>query len=123
MKSQRSGMSLMEVVVSCTLLAILLPLLFNLFPSSLRALKRSGVQQTEASIAAYRMDEAALLPHLAASTVALPDVVLDGRKYSIYRSFYALDPDIYRLDAAVTVQTEGYPGYTVQSRFGRDSAP
>lgn len=114
-------MSLMEVVVSCTLLAILLPLLFNLFPSSLRALKRSGVQQTEASIAAYRMDEAAVLTRVAGPPVTLPDVVLDGRIYHVSRGYTAVDA--YRLDAFVTVKTDNYVPYTVQSRFLQGDAP
>ncbi|CAN0434424.1 unnamed protein product [Phaeothamnion confervicola] len=111
----------MEVVVSCTLLAILLPLLFNLFPSSLRALKRSGVQQAEATLAAYRMDEAALLVRSAVPSISLPDVVLDGRLYHLSRTCTAVDA--YRLDVAVTVKTDNYQPFTVQSRFLVGNSP
>ncbi|MBS2034524.1 hypothetical protein JST97_06040 [bacterium] len=96
----RRALSLMEVVVAFGLLATVLPLLLNLFPTSLATLRRSGHLQTATSMAIYRLDECSRLnprPGIDLSeTFSLGD-----QRFQVVREFYSLDAQ--RLEVTVSV--------------------
>lgn len=108
------GASLLEVVVTVTLLAVVIPLLFSLFPSSLRALSHSEVLQEAVALATYRVDEAALVcrgPGLDLRERRS----LEGRTFEVAREFYRLDE--YRMDVTVSVTTAGEKPVVLHSRI------
>jgi type II secretory pathway pseudopilin PulG len=115
LRAMRRGYSFLEVVVACSILAVVLPLLFNLFPASLRAMKRSGQLQQAVTLAEYRVDEAALLPHPGGATDLNQSVTLDGRQYQVTRTYTAID--IYRTDMTVTVTSPGMVPLVLQTRY------
>lgn len=96
----RRAASLMEVVVALGLLSVVIPLIFNLLPSSMLSLRRAERLQVATTLAAYRMDEVALV----APTTAGVDVdeihSLPPQKYRLVREFYLVDA--YRMDVVVS---------------------
>lgn len=96
----RRAVSLLEVVVALGLMAVVIPLLLNLLPSSMMSLRRAERLQVATTLAAYRMDEVNLLNP--APGVDLNEIVtLSSRRYQVVREFYIVDGD--RLDVVVTV--------------------
>jgi prepilin-type N-terminal cleavage/methylation domain-containing protein len=114
----RRGLSLLEVVVAVSLIALVIPLLLGLFPSALKSLRRAEFLQAAATLATYRMDEANLLERAPGQDL---NVVVDlaPHRYRIVREFYALDA--YRLDCVVQVSEEGsgLAPVRLESRFPR----
>jgi type II secretory pathway pseudopilin PulG len=111
---KRQGFSLLEMVVACSLMALVLPLLFNLFPTSLRAMRRSETLQQAVTLATYRMDEAAVTSHVVGVDLN-QNVTLGSSVYQVTREYYNVDA--YRMDMQVTVQSEGMTPLQMQTRF------
>jgi type II secretory pathway pseudopilin PulG len=108
----------MEVVVALGLLSVILPLIFNLLPGSMRSLRRAERLQVATTLAAYRMDELALVPQ--APGVNLDEVVsVAPDRYRIAREYYATDA--YRMDVVVTcvLLDSGLPPIRLATRLVR----
>ena len=112
----RRALSLIEVVVALGLVAVILPLLLSLFPTSLASLRQSERLQVATTLAAYRLDEACLL--LPNPGVDLDETVTVGKqRYRVVREYYALDP--MRLEAVVTVTLDDNRPDRLATRLGK----
>lgn len=101
----RRAIGLMEVVVALGLLATVLPLLLNLFPSSLATMRRSEHLQTATGLAIYRLDECRLLKKLRPGVDLDETVALGEQSFRLVREFYELDA--MRLEVTVSVLVVG----------------
>ena len=118
----KRGASLLEVVIALGLLAIIIPLIFNLLPSSMLSLRRAERLQVATTLASYRMDEVALIEPQPGRD--LDEVVtLPPHRYHLAREFYALD--IYRLDVVVSCELvdSGLPPVRLATRLLRSEGP
>ena len=118
----RRGASLLEVIIALGLLAIIIPLILNLLPSSMLSLRRAERLQVATTLASYRIDEVAYLRPEAGRDL---DVVVDlpPNHYRVVREFYALD--IYRLDVVVSCELvdSGLPPVRLATRLLRSELP
>ncbi len=116
--SPRSALSLIEVVVAAGILAVILPLVLSLFPTTLSGLRSSERMQAATTLAAYRLDEASLSRHTPG--VDLHETVqLGPHRYRVVREYYALDA--LRLEAVVQVTCEesSLPPISLATRLAR----
>jgi len=118
----RRGVSLLEVVVALGLLAIVIPLLFNLLPSSILSLRRAERLQVATTLAAYRMDELSLM--IPQAGVDVNEVIsVPPHRYRVVREFYA--NDIYRMDVVVLCELldSQLPPIRLATRLRRGDLP
>lgn len=118
----KRGASLLEVVVALGLLAVIIPLIFNLLPSSMMALRRAERLQVATTLASYRMDELGRFNPVAGVDVD-EVVVLPPQKYRLVREFYNVDA--YRMDVVVSchlVDTD-LPPVRLATRLVRSGDP
>jgi hypothetical protein len=99
----RRGLSLVEIIVATGLLAVGIPLLLNLLPTSFLSVRKSEVIQQATSMAIYRLDEVPFLTPRAG--VDLNEVQRVGlRDFRVIREFYQLDS--YRWDVVIQCSCE-----------------
>lgn len=85
----KRGHSLLEMVVAAGILALALPLILNLLPTSFFALRKAENIQIATSLAIYQLDEARYLtPRLGAE---VETVAVGGHDYQVAREFYRVD--------------------------------
>lgn len=85
----KRGHSLLEMVVAAGILAMALPLVLNLLPTSFFALRKAENIQIATSLAIYQLDEARYIaprPGAEAETVTV-----GGQIYRLTREFYRVD--------------------------------
>jgi hypothetical protein len=105
----------MEAVVALSLLALLVPLLANLFPAALRAGRRAHRLQVATNLAAYRLDEACL--QLPAPGVDLRQrLVLENQTFVVVRETYRLDPSRYEVSVSVSLENSGLAPVVLSTR-------
>jgi len=100
------GYTLFEVVIGFGLIAICLPLFFNLVPLSLKALRDSERLRMCSSIAQRYLEEAYFLPLTAGLDVST-SLEVQGEKYAVVREIYHVDAA--RRDVVVQVWAERQP--------------
>jgi hypothetical protein len=108
------------MVIALGLIAVCIPLFFNLVPLSLKALRDSERLRICASIAQGYLEEcyyASLQPGVDVST----SVTVEGEAYQVVREIYALDAS--RLDVVVQVWWARQPDrpYRLASRVASQS--
>ncbi len=109
----RRGFSLVEIIVAAGLLALAIPLILNLLPTSFLSLRKAEAIQVATSLALYRMDEVAFLQPV--TGVDLRERLKVGpRDYALTREFYQLDAT--RWDAVVCVECEDLAPIRVATR-------
>ncbi len=112
------GYTLFEVVIGFGLVAICLPLFFNLVPLSLKALRDSERLRMCSSIAQRYWEEAYLLP-LQPGVDVSTTLEIQGESYVVVREIYSLDSS--RLDVVVQVWAARQPDkrYRLAGRLAR----
>lgn len=110
----RRGLSLLEIIFALGILATLLPLVLNLLPTSLLALRRSEQLQSATSLALYRVDEAQYLPRRAGVDLQ-EDVRLGELTYHVVREMYRVDDRRY--DVAVACGSSELPPVVLRTRL------
>lgn len=94
------GFSLLEVVVATGLLAVTVPLLFNLVPLALMNLQNSERLRVCSNLGQACLDEAYLVSLRPGLDVDRQEQI-DGETYRVVREVYQVDPT--RLDVVVQV--------------------
>jgi type II secretory pathway pseudopilin PulG len=119
----KRGASLLEVVIALGLLAIIIPLIFNLLPSSMLSLRRAERLQVATTLASYRMDELSLLEEPQPGRDLDEEISLPPHRYRVVREFYALDT--YRMDVVVSCELveSGLPPVRLATRLLRSELP
>jgi hypothetical protein len=118
----KSGVSLLEVVVALGLVAVIMPLILNLLPSSMMSLRRSERLAVATTLAAYRLDEAQLLPYKVGQD--LDEVInLNPQRYRLQRVFTPVDD--YRVDVSVScvLLDSNLPPIELRTRLIREDQP
>ena len=85
---RRRGLSLLELIVSLSLVLLVVTFVLNLFPGSLISLRRSESRRGAESLVQNELESALSLPFdsfAVGSTVNLPDRQLNGRSYKLQR--------------------------------------
>ncbi|MBT9584834.1 hypothetical protein IV102_15930 [bacterium] len=115
-------MSLLEVIVALALLAMILPLILNLLPTSMLSLRRAERLQIATTLASYRMDEANLVDPRPG--VDVDEIVpLSSRRYHVVRQFYAIDSERIDVVVSVTLLDTDLPPVSLASRLLRAATP
>ena len=114
----RGAFSLTEVIVASALLAVAVPLLLNLLPTSFLSLRKADHLQAATSMALYRVDEVAFLKPR--QGVDLSETLqVGGREYRVTREFYRID-DI-RWDVVVSCDCENLAPVRLATRVIQES--
>lgn len=98
----KRGLSLLEVVVALALIALVLPFLLNLVPSSALALKRSEDVNAASAYAAKLLEEVRADPSPTPGVVT-STVRLNNTDFRIVREIYAVDRQPSLHDVVVSV--------------------
>lgn len=118
MYAQR-GHTLFEVVLAAGLLAICIPLFFNLVPLSLKTLGESERLRICAALAEKTLQESSLQPLRPGLGLNLTRQV-EGETFLILREVYAVDAQ--RLDVIIEVRPPRGRPFQLRSRLPRDSS-
>ncbi|MFN8608170.1 MAG: prepilin-type N-terminal cleavage/methylation domain-containing protein [Vulcanimicrobiota bacterium] len=115
----KRGFSLVEVIVAAGLLAVSIPLLLNLLPTSFLSLRKAELMQQATSMALYRLDEAQFLTPRRG--VDLDEVQRVGaRDYRLVREFYQLDSQ--RWDVVVSCGCDELTPVRMATRLIREDS-
>ena len=114
----RRGHSLLEVVIATGLIAICLPLFFNLVPISLKALRESERLRMCASLAERHLQECYYRELQPGLSLDVSERV-DGEDFHIVREVYAVDS--LRLDVVVEVRASQGRPFQLRTRVPRKS--
>lgn len=114
----QAGFSLTEVIVASALLAMAVPLLVNLLPTSFLSLRKAQNLQAATSMALYRIDEVAFLRPR--SGVDLRESIQVGeQKFVVTREFYQIDAQ--RWDVVVACDSENLAPVRLATRVIRET--
>jgi prepilin-type N-terminal cleavage/methylation domain-containing protein len=110
----RKGFTLVETVFSLSLIALVIMMVFNLFPSSSMAVHRSKQELHAASLAQARLEElrSQPFPQLLPGASPLPVVELDGVKYARRQEIARKNDRLTDLKVTVT-WTDGRRDHTL----------
>ncbi len=97
------GLSLLEVVVALALLALVLPFLLNLVPSSALALKRAEDVNAASAYAAKLLDESRCAPNFTVGVDKQETVTLNNTEFQVAREIYAVQGMDEMRDVVVSV--------------------
>lgn len=110
----RSGHTILEVILACSVLGVLLPLFLNLLIPAKRSLERAELLQVATSMAIYRIDEVRYYD--AEPGVDLREAwQVNHREYQLVREIYRVDES--RLDVVVRCAVPGLPPVTLSTRY------
>ncbi|MBI3924867.1 MAG: hypothetical protein HY319_04950 [Armatimonadetes bacterium] len=116
----RRGLSLLEVVVALGLLALVLPMLVNLIPSSAVALRRAQDIDAATAYAHKVLEEARRDSTLAPGATLEAEVTINRTNFRMIREVYEVSPaSLGLVDVVVLMQgTPSFPPIRLSTRMG-----
>lgn len=114
MRAGREGQTLLEIILACSILAVLIPLFLNLLIPAKRSLQRAELLQVATSMALYRVEEVRYLDPVPGIDLR-ETMLVNQREYQIVREIYRVDE--LRLDVVVRCTAVNLPPVTLSTRY------